>query len=83
VAADRLVPSALTDTSIVRYDAGYLSLPLLIQATHDPRVRAILLTRKLHDDPGYVAWLRANFQEVSPPPAVPGALAFVAHGAGS
>ena len=82
VAANRLVPSALTDTSIVRYSAGYLSLPLLIQATNNSRVRAILLTRKLHDDQGYVAWLRTRFQEVGPPPEIPGALAFVARGAG-
>ena len=53
VTANRLVPSALTETSTVRYNAGYLSLPLLIRATHDPRARAILLTRKLHDDPSY------------------------------
>ena len=82
VAANRLVPSALTDTSIVRYDAGYLSLPLLVQATQNPRVRAILLTRKLHDDQGYVVWLRAHFQSVSPPPALPSALAFVARTSG-
>ncbi len=80
VAANRLVPSALTDTSIVRYNAGYLSLPLLIRATHDPRVRAILLTRKLHDDPPYVTWLQTHFQQVSPPPEASGALAFVARG---
>lgn len=80
VAANRLVPSALTDTSIIRYEAGYLSLPLLIRATENPRVRAILLTRKLHDDLGYVTWLRAHFQEVSPPPAVSGGFAFIARG---
>jgi 4-amino-4-deoxy-L-arabinose transferase-like glycosyltransferase len=77
VAANRLVPSVLTDTSIVRYNSGYLSLPVVIGATNDPRVKAILLTRKLHDYASYVAWVQVHFQEVSPPP-VPGALAFVA-----
>jgi len=80
VAANRLVPSALTDTSIVRYSAGYLPLPLLIQATDDPRVRAILLTRKLGLVPAYVGWLRVHFQQVAPPPEAPGALAFISRG---
>jgi 4-amino-4-deoxy-L-arabinose transferase-like glycosyltransferase len=77
VAANRLVPSALTDTSIVRYNSGYLSLPLVIGATNNPRVKAILLTRKLEYYDSYLTWIRAHFQEVSPPP-VPGALAFIA-----
>ena len=77
VAANRLVPSALTDTSIVRYNSGYLALPVVIGATDNPRVKAILLTRKLHAYASYVAWVRTHFQEVSPPP-VPGALAFIA-----
>ncbi len=76
VAANRLVPSALTDTSIVRYNSGYLSLPVVIGATDNPRVKAILLTRKLHDYTSYVDWVRAHFQEASPP--IPGALAFIA-----
>lgn len=76
VAANRLVPSALTDTSIVRYNSGYLDLPVVIGATDNPRVKAILLTRKLHDDASYVAWVRAHFEAVPPPTA--GALAFVA-----
>jgi hypothetical protein len=76
VAANRLVPPELTDTSIVRANSGYLPLSLVIRATDSPRVRAILLTRQLLvADPPYVAWLRQHFRPVAAPPH---ALGFVA-----
>lgn len=67
VAADRLVPPALTDTSIVRATSGYLPVSSLLVAAADRRVRAVLLTRELRYDPRYApfrAWLRAHLVHV-------------------
>jgi len=76
VTANRLVPPALVDTSIVRNTAGYLPLATVEQATDDAAVRAVLLTRALRDKPGYVSWLRLHFREVQLHPSY-GAVAFV------
>jgi 4-amino-4-deoxy-L-arabinose transferase-like glycosyltransferase len=67
VAANRLVPPPLADTSTVRSRAGYLPLALLERETADPRVQAVLLTRALQYNPPYVAWLQRTFHQVSPP----------------
>lgn len=75
VAADRVVPGPLCDTSIVRGESGYLPLSLLERASGPARVEAILLTRQLAAMPAYVAWVQAHFRQVYPP-GVPG-LAFV------
>jgi hypothetical protein len=77
VAADRAVPPALVDTSIVREESGYLPLSLLVQATVTWRAQAVLLTRALYDDAAYVQWLRKNYREVTLPAGYGGALAFL------
>ena len=77
VAANRLVPPALSDTSIVRSRAGYLPLSLLEQGAADPRVRAVLLTRALLYDGGYVSWLSHHYRQVPNVSQLGGALAFV------
>lgn len=68
VAANRGVPPALADTSIVRNTAGYLPISLLEQQTADRRVRVVLLTRTLAGRPDYLAWLRRHFVEVGDTP---------------
>jgi len=69
VAADRLVPPALSDTSTVRALSGYLSVSHVERATADPRVRAVLLTRTFKNQPmyrPYVRWLNRHFRRVHP-----------------
>jgi 4-amino-4-deoxy-L-arabinose transferase-like glycosyltransferase len=79
VAAHRLVPPALDDTSTVRARTGYLSNALLEQATDDPHVHAVLLTRTLKVLPQYQpyrAWLAQNFRQVPSVPQLQGALTY-------
>jgi 4-amino-4-deoxy-L-arabinose transferase-like glycosyltransferase len=76
VAADRLVPPALSDTSIVRWQAGYLPLSRLEQSTANSRVKAVLLMRQLMYIPPYVQWLKLHFHQVQTP-QLGGALTFV------
>lgn len=81
VLAHRLVPSALSDTSTVRCTAGYLSLSTLIQATTAARVKTVLLTRALRNNPActaYARWLGQAFDPVPLPPNLAGASAFMA-----
>ena len=70
VAADRLVPPALSDTSSVRANSGYLSVSHVELATADPRVRAVLLTRTFKNLPSiyqpYLRWLDLHFRRVHP-----------------
>ncbi|MDB5076349.1 MAG: phospholipid carrier-dependent glycosyltransferase [Chloroflexi bacterium] len=77
VAANRLVPPALTDTSTVRSLSGYLPLSLLTEALSSSHVRTVLLVRTLQYDKEFVQWLRAHYREV-PLPAGYKAIAFVA-----
>jgi hypothetical protein len=76
-AANRLVPPALTDTSIVRNAAGYLPLSLLIQQASAYQVHAVLLSRALLGVQPFVQWLQQHFQETYVP-ALAGARTFVA-----
>ncbi len=76
VAANRLVPPQLTDTSIVRNQSGYLPFLLLTQQARDYHVRAILLSRTLLGDARFVQWLQQHFQETDVP-ALGGARTFV------
>lgn len=76
VAAHRLVPPALCDTSNVRGASGYLPLAVLEQNTDDPHVRAVLLMRTLMYNPAYVQWLGEHFHKVVVP-QIGGALTFV------
>lgn len=80
VAAHRLVPPALCDTSTVRARTGYLSISLLEQATADPHVHAVLLTRTLKVLPDYQPyrdWLARNFHQIPSTPQLQGALTYV------
>ena len=79
VAADRMVPPTLSDTSTVRALSGYLSVRQVERATGDPRVRAVLLTRTFKNQPmyrPYVRWLNLHFRRVHPRASLQG-LAYV------
>ena len=73
VAAHRLVPPELSDTSNVRWRSGYLSLQLLEQSTAKADVTAVLLTRTLQFDPPFVRWLGSHYH-VAHSLGVPGIL---------
>jgi hypothetical protein len=80
VAAGRLMPPALCDTSTVRDKAGYLPLSLLEQSTASPRVHAVLLTRVLEIRPEYQpyrTWLAQHFRQVPSPSPLGGALTYI------
>jgi hypothetical protein len=82
VLAHRLVPSALTDTSTIRCDSGYLTLATLRTGTQTHQVKAVLLTRALLSTPytkcaPYVPWLRLHYTLVKLPPGLGAPVAYL------
>ncbi len=76
--AQRLVPPQLSDPSLVRASAGYLTEHQLEDYTRSANVALVVIWRGTFTDqsfyPGYVAWLRHNFKAVAT--GVPGSLVF-------
>lgn len=62
--ANRDVPPFLVDTSMVRIDSGYLTLPQLIQAASAPNVHAVLFYSgrfSIKQVAGFHAWVAQHF----------------------
>lgn len=62
--ANRSVPPFLVDTSMVRIDSGYLTLPQLIQAASAPNVHAVLFYSgrfSIKQVAGFHAWVAQHF----------------------
>jgi hypothetical protein len=63
--ADRDTPPWLVDTSSVRIDSGYLTVPELIKAASDARVHVVLFaTGRLSSKPltGFHSWVARHFK---------------------
>jgi hypothetical protein len=63
--ADRSTPPALVDTSSVRFQTGYVTVPQLEQEAMNPRVHAVLFyTGRFYNLPqaaGFHAWVATHF----------------------
>lgn len=60
--ADRAVPPALVDTSLVRISSGQLTTAQIIAAASDPRVTAVLWYSGRFDTlPGWRVWVTGHF----------------------